>query len=63
MLAPVRRVRTEEIGPAEDGRGYKAVENKRSGEVAAQIIAVLCVSAAEFEMRGYGFLLTSVSAG
>jgi hypothetical protein len=52
----------EEIGPAEDGSGYQPMQQERSGEVAAEIVVVASVVSG-LERRGYGWLLTSVSAG
>jgi hypothetical protein len=65
MFAPVGMVSAEEVSPPEDGCSNETVQNERPGKIAAQIVAVAGVIEIEIglERRGYGSLLTSVSAG
>jgi hypothetical protein len=53
----------EEERPSNDDSGDKAVQQKRTGEVAAEVIAAEVVVSTEFEVSGYGTLLTFGSAG
>jgi outer membrane protein OmpA-like peptidoglycan-associated protein len=52
----------EDIRRAKDERGNEAVQQQRTRKVAAKIVAVGVVVAAELEVSGYGTLLTFESA-
>ena len=52
----------KEERPANDERSDQTVQDERTGEVDAKLIAV-AVFAAELEVSGYGTLLTSATAG
>jgi hypothetical protein len=53
----------EEERPSNDDPGDKAMQQKRASEVAAEVIAAEVVVSTEFEVSGYGTLLTFGSAG
>jgi hypothetical protein len=53
----------EDERPAKDNSGDEAVQKERAGEVSAQPVAAVVFVIAEFELSGYGALLTFESAG
>jgi hypothetical protein len=63
VLAPGYSMGVEEERPSNDDPGNKAVQQKRAGEVAAEVIAGKVVVPTELEVSGYGRLLTFESAG
>ncbi len=49
--------------PAKDDGGDETVQKERAGEVGAQLVAAVVFVITEFELSGYGTLLTFESAG
>src|ERR1700722_1724716 len=63
LLAPVQSVGAEDKRPAEDDRDDQTVQHQRTNEVAAEVVSAERVFSTEFEVSGYGTLLTFESAG
>jgi hypothetical protein len=53
----------EDIRPAKDDCEGESMQNKRASKVAAEVIAGELDFSTEFDVSGYGTLLTSESAG
>jgi hypothetical protein len=50
-------------GRSDDGSGNQQVQDDAAGEVAAEIVVEEALAAREFDVSGYGCLLTSATAG
>jgi hypothetical protein len=53
----------EEEGRTKDECGDERVQGDGTDKVAAEVLAVAVLFAAELEVRGYGALLTAATAG